>query len=129
QAHLGPFAPEGSAAAKWLGYLDKFVIFPRRLKKLIEKQDFSLVHICDHSNSMYALKIRAPVRIATCHDLLAIRSALGDFPANPTPWTGRQLQKWILKGINSLDGAACVSEATARDLRRCSKLSPPQIET
>ena len=43
----------GSFAAKWLGYIDKFLLFPRRLRRKL-RENVSLVHVCDHSNAMYA---------------------------------------------------------------------------
>lgn len=36
---------------KWLGYIDKFVLFPTRLRMKVRSAD--LVHVCDHSNSSY----------------------------------------------------------------------------
>ena len=36
---------------KWLGYIDKYLLFPWVLRRLAK--GFDLVHICDHSNSMY----------------------------------------------------------------------------
>ena len=41
---------------KWLGYLDKLILFPRQLRKKVLKIESSrkarcVVHVCDHSNS------------------------------------------------------------------------------
>jgi glycosyltransferase involved in cell wall biosynthesis len=54
----------------------------------------------------------------TCHDLLAIRSALGEIPQKQTAWTGRQLQRLIVKGLAEAQHIVCVSEATRKDLLR-----------
>jgi hypothetical protein len=50
---FGNFLPTQSGFGKWLGYLDKFVLFPRVLKKHIASLRPAVVHICDHSNAIY----------------------------------------------------------------------------
>ena len=102
--------------SKYLGYLDKFVVFPSRLAKVAKEYD--LIHVLDHSNSMYLRVVGPKAKLITCHDLLAIRGARGEFPAEPTRWSGRLLQRSILSGLRTADYAICVSEKTADDLRR-----------
>ncbi len=102
-------------AKKWLGYVDKYLLFPRRLRKAA--QGFDLTHVCDHSNSMYLSAVAGKAAI-TCHDLLAVRSALGEFPQNATGWTGRRLQAWILDGLARARYVINVSAMTGRDLDR-----------
>ena len=82
---------------KYLGYLDKFLIFPPRLRRLARGCD--LVHVLDHSNSMYLRTVRELPSLITCHDLLAIRFARGDFAESSTDWTGKIYQRWILSGL------------------------------
>jgi len=106
----------GQGFAKWLGYIDKFGSFPSVLKSMTSWAD--VVHICDHSNAFYTRYLRHVPHVVTCHDLLAIRSALGEIPQNQTGWTGRQLQRLILKGLAQAEHVACVSETTRRDLLR-----------
>lgn len=113
---FGNFRMAGSFVAKWLGYLDKFVLFPIKLRRRLS--DVSLVHICDHSNAMYAAHCqRAPV-VVTCHDLLAVRGALGEETDCPASATGRILQRWILRSLKRAHAIACVSQATLRDAER-----------
>ncbi|HUH61529.1 MAG TPA: glycosyltransferase family 1 protein [Terracidiphilus sp.] len=104
-----------SGLGKYLGYLDKFVLFPPRLRRMARAQD--IVHVVDHSNSMYLRAVRGLPNLITCHDVLAIRSARGDFPDHPTSWSGRLLQKWILAGLRHARRIVCVSAKTAADLR------------
>ena len=59
----------------------------------------ALVHICDHSNAMYARQIRGVPVVATCHDLLAVRGALGEQTDCPASLTGKLLQRWIISGL------------------------------
>ncbi len=106
---------------KWLGYMDKFIIFPNTINKAIEWAD--IVHICDHSNAIYTKYLKNIPHVVTCHDLLAIKSALEEVPENLTSWTGKQLQKMILTGLNQSQKVACVSEMTQKDLLKFSELS------
>jgi glycosyltransferase involved in cell wall biosynthesis len=114
-----------SRIKKYLGYLDKFLIFPPRLMRVSKRYD--LVHVLDHSNSMYLPFIRSKHKLITCHDLLAIRAARGEFPQMKTGWTGRLLQRWILSGLRSADHAICVSEKTAKDLQQLTEQNCPEI--
>jgi glycosyltransferase involved in cell wall biosynthesis len=101
--------------AKYLGYLDKFLLFPFQLRRLARPHH--LIHILDHSNSMYLRTVRRKPNLITCHDLLAIRAARGEFPQAPTGWTGRSLQRWIISGLRGAHNVLCVSGKTAEDLK------------
>ncbi len=101
---------------KWLGYVDKFGGFPLLLRSAVRHAD--VVHICDHSNAIYVKYLKSVPNLVTCHDLLAVRSALGEFPQHPTRWTGRRLQSLILNGLIEAQHVACVSNATLNDLLR-----------
>jgi glycosyltransferase involved in cell wall biosynthesis len=100
---------------KYSGYLDKFLLFPTRLRRLARSND--LVHVLDHSNSMYLRTVRRKPNLITCHDVLAIRAARGEFPQAPTGWSGRLLQRWILSGLRGARHVLCVSGKTADDLK------------
>jgi glycosyltransferase involved in cell wall biosynthesis len=122
--------PVRGAAAKWLGYVDKFVVFPKSLKQAVEWAD--VVHICDHSNAFYIKYMLHRPHIVTCHDMLAIRSALGEIPCNRTSWTGRQLQSMILRGLQEAGRTghiACVSEATRLDILRVAGVPKERVST
>jgi glycosyltransferase involved in cell wall biosynthesis len=113
---FGQLKPTGRGLGKWLGYIDKFLLFPRRLRRLVATVD--LVHICDHSNAMYVPHVEGRAHLVTCNDMLAIRSARGEFPQNRTGWSGRILQRWILAGLQRARRLTCISEATRRDVLR-----------
>jgi len=117
QPFLGRIRFAGRFFAKWLGYLDKFIFFPRVLKRKLSA-DFDLVHICDHSNAMYQAQVRNRPVVVTCHDLLAVRGARGedtDCRASPA---GKCLQRWIVSGLRKASAVACASPATLRDAQR-----------
>lgn len=103
-------------AWKWIGYLDKYLVSPPMLARAARAVD--VVHICDHSNSVYVPARSAVPYVVTCHDLLAVRGALGDDTDCPASAVGRQLQKQILRGLARAHALACVSSATLRDARR-----------
>jgi glycosyltransferase involved in cell wall biosynthesis len=114
---------------KWAAYVDKFLLFPKRLKKeLTSRKDlFSLIHIIDHSNAIYLPKLSSITqakKLITCHDLIAIRTARGDFAQAPiTSKSGKRLQNWISTSLHHADFYACDSKQTLEDLNRLIPLS------
>jgi len=122
--YLGRILPKGGLA-KWLGYIDKYILFPPVLALQLSglKRKYSkhkiVVHICDHSNAVYAGLARKwfPV-LVTCHDLLAVRGALGEDTDCPASGFGKILQSAILRGLGRATAIACVSHATESDLVR-----------
>lgn len=117
QPFFGRFRYAGRFVTKWLAYIDKFVLFPWRLRRRLRSAP-AVVHICDHSNAMYARRIhKVPVAIS-CHDLLAVRGALGEQTDCPASLTGKLLQRWIVAGLRAATVVACVSKATLEDARR-----------
>jgi glycosyltransferase involved in cell wall biosynthesis len=117
QPFLGRFTLAGSFVAKWLGYLDKFLFFPRELKRKL-RSGVELVHICDHSNAIYAGWVRERPVVVSCHDLIAVRGALGEVPDARASATGKFLQRWIVSGLRKATAVACASGATLRDAER-----------
>lgn len=120
---FGRFWRSAHGLGKWLGYIDKFILFPRRLrhlihrrKRVLEDSGPFLVHICDHSNAMYTRWLGDVPHLVTCHDLLAIQCARGLIPGQRTKWTGRILQNWILSSLRYARRVICVSDATRTDL-------------
>lgn len=124
QPFFGKIKRSASGLGKWLGYIDKFVLFPRQLRSSADWAD--IVHICDHSNAVYTKYLNVP-HVVTCHDLLAICSALGEIEENQTKWTGRQLQRMILAGLERSHRIACVSEQTKTDLLRLAKVDTSTV--
>lgn len=103
--------------SKWLGYVDKLIVFP--FVCMMEAKKADLIHICDHSNSLYALFLCRNAKVlVTCHDLLAVRAAMGEAVDCATSLTGRILQQLILRGLKRCDSIVCVSRATYRDALR-----------
>ena len=109
---------------KWAAYIDKYLLFPNKLKRefLSLRDQVKLIHIIDHSNAIYMPKlnrITQAIKIITCHDLIAIRTARGEFAQAPvTSKSGKSLQNWIARSLNYADFYACDSRQTLEDLNR-----------
>lgn len=117
--YFGKITKSNTGIGKWLGYIDKYILFPIIIKK--QSKRFDLIHIIDHSNSLYYKYIKKPCLI-TCHDLLAIKSALNK-TKNKTKLTGKILQKWILNSLKKAEYIVCDSIKTKNDLLEFNKKS------
>jgi len=120
-ARFGPRYRYGGVA-KYLGYFDKWVLFPRRLRREIRAERPDVVHIADHGNAPYAGAVPGVPVVLTCHDLLQIRAARGELPRQPVGAAGRWQQAWILARLARPRHIACVSAATQKDLLRLTRL-------
>jgi glycosyltransferase involved in cell wall biosynthesis len=122
----------GSPLKKWLAYVDKWVLFPVALRRLVEKREREYgrnvhYHVCDHSNAPYLAHLPKDRSAITCHDVLAIRGALG-YPESycAASRTGVILQRWILKHLKNSQRVACVSHQTLAHLCEISAETNPK---
>ena len=119
---VGRLGASGRGFGKWVGYIDKYLLLPfflrRALRRLRRAHGRVIAHICDHSNAPYTRWVADGPHLVTCHDLLAVRSALGEVPENRVRFTGRQQQAMILRGLRRSQSIVCVSGATRDDLHR-----------
>jgi glycosyltransferase involved in cell wall biosynthesis len=124
---VAPEARVGRAsdAFTWRGYVDKYALFPHELKRALRWAD--VAHICDHSNAIYTRYLSSTPHVVTCHDMLAIRSALGEFPANPVRWSGRQLQRMIVAGLRRASRIVCDTASTRSDVLRIAAIPEPCV--
>ena len=117
---LRPPPRMGANAGKWIRYIDKYVLFQPALRRAAKAATApgSLLHICDHSNALYLHTARPPRNVVTCHDLIAVRIAKGEFRGIGTAWSGKILQRLILTGLAKAHFVVCTSQSTRRDLVR-----------
>jgi len=128
QPVFGRLMPSSTGLGKWLGYLDKFLLFPIHLRRRLKKiRNPVLVHLCDQSSAHYTRYLQGVPHLVTCHDVLALRSARGDFPENGTRWSGRFYQRLIREGLRSAAWIVCVSEATRSQWRDFADDSDTQV--
>lgn len=116
---LNRLIPRGPLS-KWIGYLDKYCIFPFFLRWISRRYDW--IHVCDHSNSVYLPHLPGRRASITCHDVLAIQAALGVLPAEEIgrriSVTGRIQQRWISRNLIRFEWTVCVSRSTEDALRK-----------
>jgi glycosyltransferase involved in cell wall biosynthesis len=118
----------GRGLSKWLGYVDKFVLFPRTLRTTMRAAPAgTIAHICDHSNAMYMRTLESWPHVVTCHDVMAIRSALGHFPQSRSKWSGRRFQHLIVAGLRRARQIVSVSHETRRQLGELGGFSMDRI--
>src|SRR5262245_18518025 len=101
---------------KWVGYLDKYGAGVAELASAVRAAD--IVHVCDHANAVYVPQRPRRQYVVTCHDLLAVRGALGEDTDCPASYAGRWRQRSILLRLQRPTAIACVSGETLRDARR-----------
>jgi glycosyltransferase involved in cell wall biosynthesis len=113
------FRTTTSGTGKWLGYIDKWVIFPMILQiRLIIPHSNTRYHICDHSNAPYLKNLPKENTAITCHDVIAIRGSLGFADAYcPASNFGKILQRWILSNLRKAKLLASVSKLTLMQLQ------------
>ena len=116
KAVLGRFKKSASGSGKWLGYIDRFLLFPRNLRAAAAKAD--VVHMCDHGSAVYAPMVKGKPVVVTCNDMTAVRGALGEVPDCPSSLFGRLLQSWICRGLRRAARVACISQSTFEDASR-----------
>jgi glycosyltransferase involved in cell wall biosynthesis len=106
--------------AKMLGYLDKFVLFPRDLKRAAKEAD--IVHLCGQQHALYIKYLGSTPSLLTCHDLLAVKAGAGGEIGK----SGQKLQGMIRAAMPTATHIACVSTATLNDLGEYVHLKPGQ---
>lgn len=114
---------------KWLGYIDQYILFPiqvrKRLKALPEQ---TLFVFADQALGPWIPLVANRPHVIHCHDFLAQRSALGDFPENRTSWTGKSYQAYIRRGYRKGKNFISISNKTRADLHQFLKTHPSVSE-
>lgn len=111
--------------AKWAGYVDQYLIFPLVAKsRLLRRSDDTLYVFCDQALGPWVPLVKHLPHVVHAHDLLALRSALGQIPENPTSATGRLYQRYIRWGFQHAKHFISVSKRTQSDLVEHGQVSP-----
>jgi glycosyltransferase involved in cell wall biosynthesis len=109
----------GTRWAKWAGYVDQYVLFPLHVRRALRSiSPDALFVFCDQALGPWVPLVRSRPHVVHAHDLLALRSALGDIPENPTSFTGRIYQRYIRRGFRQSRHFISVSKKTRDDLHR-----------
>ena len=78
----------------------------------------ALFVFCDQALGPWVPLVSDRPHVVHVHDLLALRSALGDVPENRTALPGRIYQRYIRRGFRQARHFICISRKTSEDLRR-----------
>ena len=120
---------QAGSLSKWAGYVDQYLLFPWQMRLRMRHDAADTLYVfCDQALGPWVpLAARRP-HVVHCHDLLALRSALGEVPENPTSATGRLYQRFIRRGFARARHFVSISEHTRRDLQRLGGVQPVTSE-
>ncbi|MEX1316705.1 MAG: glycosyltransferase [Synechococcaceae cyanobacterium] len=103
--------------ARWLGALDKFLLFPPRLLWLLHRpwgRRPALVHLLDQGNGVYLPLLRGIPHLVTLHDLIAVRAGSGGPTRHPAPRPS-PYQRLNRAALARAERLLCVSRASRHD--------------
>jgi glycosyltransferase involved in cell wall biosynthesis len=110
--------PSNNFFKKWLGYIDQYIVFPIEVKfKLFKSSKDTLFVFADQALGPWVPLVKNKRHVVHCHDFLALKSALGIIPENPTSYTGKIYQNYIRKGFSKGKNFISISKNTQQDLQ------------
>ncbi len=110
---------------KWAGYIDQYLLFPKALRALASQDPSHTLYVfCDQALGPWIPVLKHRPHVVHCHDLLALRSALGLVPENPTSATGRLYQRYIRHGFKQARHFVSISKKTKADLHAYGGVQP-----
>ncbi|WP_216909534.1 glycosyltransferase [Synechococcus sp. CCY 0621] len=122
---LARLAKYHQSFAKWLGYLDQFVLFPPLLWWSTRvAPEGTLFVFADQALGPWIPLIKPRPHLVHVHDLLALEAALDLQPFHHLGPTGRLYQRWIRCGFRKARFFLSVSQATQVALVRQLKQRP-----
>jgi glycosyltransferase involved in cell wall biosynthesis len=108
-----------SQLSKWAGYIDQYLLFPLWVRTQIKQQPADTIYVfCDQALGPWISLVKHKPHVVHVHDLLALRSALGDVPENPTSWSGKIYQRYIRNGFQQAKHFISISKKTREDLHQ-----------
>lgn len=108
-----------SVFQKWLGYIDQYIVFPLEIKLKLKKYPKDTIFVfVDQALGTWVPLVKKKPHVVHCHDFLALKSALGSIPENPTGFTGKLYQNYIRKGFSKGKNFISVSKKTEEDLHK-----------
>jgi glycosyltransferase involved in cell wall biosynthesis len=111
--------------AKWAGYVDQYAVFPYHLRRQAIRDPADTLYVyCDQALGPWVPLLCDRPHVVHCHDLLALRSALGLVSENPTRFSGRVYQRYIRAGFRKAKHFISISQQTRDDLCRYGRVQP-----
>jgi glycosyltransferase involved in cell wall biosynthesis len=109
--------PVAASLQKWMGYIDQYLVFPLEVKlKLRNCTKDTLFVFADQALGPWVPLVKNRLHVVHCHDFLALKSALGTVPENPTSFSGKLYQNYIRDGFSKGKHFICISKKTKEDL-------------
>lgn len=128
QPKIYALIPRGRLS-KWAGYIDQYLLFPLWVRKQVKQQPADTLYIfCDQALGPWVPLVKHKPHVVHVHDLLALRSALGGVPENPTAWSGRLYQRYIRQGFKQAEHFISISNKTREDLHRFGEVNAATSE-
>jgi len=119
----------GESARKWAGYVDQYVLFPLWVRRQLKSIPADTLFVfCDQALGPWVPLVCQRPHVVHAHDLLALRSALGDIKENPVSLTGKIYQRLIRRGARRSRYFISVSHKTRDDLHRFMGVNPAVSE-
>lgn len=110
---------------KWLGYIDQYCIFPLEIRNRLKTCSRETLFVfTDQALGPWVPLVADRHHVIHCHDFLAQRSALNQFPQNPTSFSGKQYQSFIRNGYKKGGNFISVSHKTKVDLQKSLNFQP-----
>ncbi|MES2840034.1 MAG: glycosyltransferase [Pseudomonadota bacterium] len=111
--------------SKWAGYIDQYLLFPLWVRRAAAREPADTLFVmADQALGPWVPLVKHRPLVVHVHDLLALRSALGEVPQNPTRFTGRLYQRYIRHGFAQAQHFICISQRTLDDLQRVGDVAP-----
>jgi glycosyltransferase involved in cell wall biosynthesis len=128
QARVFNWFPKGRLS-KWAGYVDQYLLFPITVLRALKGTAADTLFVfCDQAMGPWVPLVKHRPHVVHAHDLLALRSALGEFPENRTALSGRIYQRYIRWGFRQARHFISISRKTRDDLHRYGRVSPATSE-
>lgn len=128
KARVHAWVPAGRLS-KWAGYVDQYLLFPLWVRRAVAKEPADTLFVmADQALGPWVPLVKHRPLVVHVHDLLALRSALGEIPQNPTRLTGRLYQRYIRHGFSQAKHFICISQRTLDDLQRVGGVTPVTCE-
>ncbi len=115
--------------SKWAGYVDQYLLFPRQMRAAMRRDPRDTLYVfCDQALGPWVPHAADRPHVVHCHDLLALRSALGEIPENPTSLSGQVYQRYIRRGFRQARHFISISHQSRDDLHRYGGVTPVTSE-
>jgi glycosyltransferase involved in cell wall biosynthesis len=109
----------GRRYAKWAGYIDQYLIFPLEVRKSLASAPADTMFVfADQALGPWIPLLKDRPHVVHVHDLLNLRSALGEGPGHVTSFSGRLYQRYIRRGFRKARHFISVSKKTRDDLHK-----------